>query len=139
MQKEVTHMKPHLDVNHEVVDTSIIDSITTEDVSVEMVPTETIGETVDDTCPFEVFEPMKEEVKSPRYMKKDEKFKFYAEKRVNSILMELNALGDLAFTYSGTYDQEMVKAIFYTIHKATDATRELYRRKERVMPCFSFG
>lgn len=134
MQKEVTHMKPHLDVNHEVVDRSIIDSITTEDVSVETVPTETVGE-----CPFEVFEPMKEEVKSPRYMKKDEKFKFYAEKRVNSILMELNALGDLAFTYSGTYDQEMVKAIFYTIHKATDATRELYRRKERVIPCFRFG
>ena len=37
-------------------------------------------------------------------MTKEEKFKYYAEKRVNIILKELAGLSDMASTYAGVYN-----------------------------------
>lgn len=79
-----------------------------------------------------------DEVKNPKKMSKEERFKFYAERRTNSILRELSALGDMAFTYAGAYDKEMVSTMMYTITKATEVTRDFYSKKQFVNPNFKF-
>ena len=71
-------------------------------------------------------------------MTKEEKFKYYAEKRVNTILKELAGLSDMASTYAGVYDKPMVDAMMMTISSATNSTKEIFQKRAPVLPTFSF-
>jgi len=71
-------------------------------------------------------------------MTKEEKFKYYAEKRVNTILKELAGLSDMASTYAGVYDKPMVDAMMMTISSATNSTKEIFPKRTHVLPTFSF-
>ena len=71
-------------------------------------------------------------------MTKEEKFKYYAEKRVNTILKELAGLSDMASTYAGVYDKPMVDAMMMTISSATNSTKEIFQKRAQVLPTFSF-
>lgn len=71
-------------------------------------------------------------------MTKEEKFKYYAEKRVNTILRELAGLSDMASTYAGVYDKSMVDAMMMTILSATNSTKEIFQKRAHVLPTFSF-
>ena len=71
-------------------------------------------------------------------MTKEEKFKYYAEKRVNTILKELAGLSDMASTYAGVYDKPMVDAMMMTISSATNSTKEIFQKRSHVLPTFSF-
>lgn len=71
-------------------------------------------------------------------MTKEEKFKYYAEKRVNTILKELAGLSDMASTYAGVYNKPMVDAMMMTISSATNSTKEIFQKRAHVLPTFSF-
>ena len=67
-------------------------------------------------------------------MTKEEKFKYYAEKRVNTILRELAGLSDMASAYAGVYDKSMVDAMMMTISSATNSTKEIF---SKTGPCIT--
>lgn len=71
-------------------------------------------------------------------MTKEEKFKYYAEKRVNIILKELAGLSDMASTYAGVYNKTMVDSMIITISSATNSTKEIFQKRAHVLPTFSF-
>lgn len=71
-------------------------------------------------------------------MTKEEKFKYYAEKRVNTILKELAGLSDMASTYAGVYNKTMVDSMIITISSATNSTKEIFQKRAHVLPTFSF-
>lgn len=101
-----------------------------DDISVTL-PTSDESEQ-DDTIDVEkIDKPVKD-------MTKEEKFKYYAEKRVNTILKELAGLSDMASTYAGVYDKPMVDAMMMTISSATNSTKEIFQKRALVLPTFSF-
>lgn len=100
--------------------------------------------TDDKTCPFDAYTE-EQEVTSQRLtpsqikkLSKEEKFVYYAEKRVNTILKELESISNMASTYAGYYNKQMIEEMFYTIKKATDASSSFYHKKALIRPTFSF-
>ena len=88
----------------------------------------------DDTIDVEKVEELIQE----GFIQKEEKFKYYAEKRVNTILRELAGLSDMASTYAGVYNKPMVDAMMMTISSATNSTKEIFQKRAHVLPTFSF-
>ena len=98
--------------------------------------------------PFELYEPDADDSiidinisntsEQDKDMTKEEKFKYYAEKRVNIILKELAGLSDMASTYAGVYNKTMVDSMIITISSATNSTKEIFQKRAHVLPTFSF-
>ena len=62
---------------------------------------------------------------------KREKFKQLSENRVNSILLRLKILGNLANRSNYSYEKEDVLKIFQAIEKATREVKDRFLNKEK--------
>jgi len=83
-------------------------------------------------------EETKTEPVSPYKMTREDQFKYYAARRVNAILRELQRLGAMSNTYSGHYDKKAVGTIFYALEKGVRSTKDMYVNIDALSANFSF-